>query len=123
MPVDIEIDVGLKRVVNRVSGALMGAELLNVQQRIRQHPNFLPDFTQLFDLSRATEVHVTAEDVRSIAAATPFCPTARRALVVSGPLQFGLARMFSSYIEANGGAARVCTTLDDALEWLNGGSG
>jgi hypothetical protein len=118
MPTSYFIDPVRRLVIISADGILLGAELLAEQKQLASEPLFQRDFSQLFDLTQVTEAHVSADEVRAMAAATAFGPTARRALIVSEPLLYGLSRMFQLLLDDRGGTLRIFTDRNEAEEWL-----
>ena len=118
MPSSYFIDPVRRLVIISADGVMLGSELLAEQRHLASEPLFERDFSQLFDLTQVTEARVTAEDVRAMAAATAFGPKARRALIVSEPLVYGLSRMFQLLLDERGGTLRIFTDRSEAEAWL-----
>ena len=119
MPIFYKIDKERRFVMSSVSGVMGIAEGLAHQQKIRNDPDFDPSYSQLMDFTHATRVDLTGEDVRRLAETTIFSPDSRRAILVRGDAEYGLARMFEILRETMGERGiRVFRDLDEALEWV-----
>jgi hypothetical protein len=121
MPSDYVIDAEHGLVRSRVWGAAADAELFDHQRRLAADPRFNSDFSQLIDSRDVTSTEgLTGSGIESVALRHLYGPRSRRAIVVSRPDTFGIARMFESYREISGGeeAIHVFWNLADALAWL-----
>ena len=65
------------------------------------------------------DIRVSGAGVRSVARQNPFRHDARRALVVTSELAFGLTRMFGSSTDSSGDPFGIFRTLEPALEWID----
>ena len=102
----------------RIWGVLTNEELIGHYRRIRSDPAFDPTFAQLGDLRDVTEFSVGTETVQAAADLDVFAATARRALVVTQDVQYGVARMFATFSELAGHPVRVFRDYHDAEEWV-----
>jgi hypothetical protein len=118
MPVNFRIDVARKLVISECQGVVTGADLFDHQSLLGADPRFQPDFWQLFDFTGATEIHVSVEDVRELAARSPFRAGSKRAVVVSRPVHFGLVRMFDALTDEHAVDLRVFYDVAEAWAWL-----
>ena len=119
MPTFYKIDKERRLVMSTYSGVLTIEDALGHQKKLLKDPDFDPSFSQLFDVTRVTDMRLTAEDVRTLAQRTVFSPDSRRAILVSNDLQFGLSRMFGIFRETKGEKRiRVFRDLEEALEWV-----
>lgn len=119
MPAYFKIDKERRLVMSTWSDVVTRAEAFAHQENLRKHPDFGPSFSQLVDLSHATRMEFTREDVERFARASIFSPNSRRAILAPANLVFGLARMFEILRDTEGEKGiRVFRNLDDALEWV-----
>jgi hypothetical protein len=119
MPSEFRIVPGLRTVFTRGSGVLTYEEVLRHMLSLPAHPDFRPDFNELIDAREAATVHLTAEQVRTLAARPLYNLDVRRAYVTGSDLQYGLVRMFGVFRESVGDfGIRVFRRMDDAREWL-----
>jgi len=102
-----------------MSGPLTVAEVREVAGKIAADPEVTGSFVELIDLREATTDAISADDLRSIAAATLDSAT-RRAFVTSDTLTYGLARMFGAHRELNRkqDVVAVFRRIADAEQWL-----
>ena len=82
------------------SGAFTLADGLSHQEKLVKDPDFAPSFSQLLDCTHVTKIELGPEDVRRLAQMSIFSCDSRRAILVSGDLAFGLARMFLMFRES-----------------------
>jgi hypothetical protein len=118
MPESYEIDTARELVLSRAWGILSDADLYNHYFRLRVDPSFEPTFCQLVDLREVVRIDISAQAIASVASATLFKPTTRRAFVVATDVAFGLSRMFAAYTERAGGSVAVFRTCFEAELWL-----
>jgi hypothetical protein len=100
-------------------GAATDDEILNHGQRLRNDPQFCPDFRQLVDMSELTEMRVASGLVRDASRNQFFSPGVRRALVASSEAAFGMARMYAIASEIEGQTIEVFRDMNSADAWLN----
>jgi len=120
MPADHRIDLNDRIVYSRAWGILSDEDLLS--NNVAADPAFAPDLRQLYDLTDVTEIAVTAAGLRALAATSRFAPTARRAIVVSSDVVFGMSRMYA-IISGHEEWVRVFRDRAAALAWLTDQSG
>jgi len=121
MPTSYTIDKARRLVLSEGSGVLTTPDLLAHQDKLASDPDFAADFSQLYDLPQVTDVQLTANDLRRLAQRSVFHPNARRAILVSSDLVFGLSRMFEMFRESLGETGiRVFRDRDEALAWILG---
>jgi hypothetical protein len=114
----IETEPGL--IVVRALGAIAVADMLALRERMLKDPAADPALPALFDLTGASALNFTTQELRQLATFTH--PTARRAYVLSGDHGFGLARMFQAFSEARGQSENVQVFRDvaEARAWVSG---
>jgi hypothetical protein len=121
MPFFYKIDKERKLVMSTAAGELTKDEVRSLQDQLRKDPDFDPNFSQLSDLTHVTAMNITGAEMQELAERTAFSPKARRAVIASNDLPFGLARMFEQIREAKGDLGiRVFRKLEDALDWVVG---
>jgi hypothetical protein len=78
-------------------------------------------YAAITDLSQVEEFSISANAVRTLAAAAPAIPLGGRpsVIVARQPALYGLARMFELHRDSMGGQLHVVRTLDEAYELLN----
>jgi hypothetical protein len=119
-PASYTIDTDRRLVVTRIWGAATEEEVLDHGQRLRNDPQFNPDYRQLVDMSELTEIKVGSDMIRDASRKQFFSPGVRRALVASSDAAFGMARMYAIASEAAGQTIEVFRDLKTAEVWLNG---
>jgi len=91
---ELAIDAERQLVVVKFFGRLTVDEIRRYIERLSAHPSFRPIFSEITDLRGAEEVDLQAEDFLKLADhVDPFAPEARRAFVVTTPVQNHAARM------------------------------
>src|SRR5579859_437211 len=119
MPTKLNIDRKAGIVYSTFYGRVNTAELVEQVAAIRRHPDFDPQFRELIDASQITSFDVSSEEVRDLAVEdAPFAPSARRVLVASEDLVFGLARMFQIFGAEQRPHFEVVRTLEQAHQFL-----
>lgn len=119
MPADFHIDTRLRMVFSKATGVFGLPEARGHMNRLAVHPDFRPEFNQLFDFREIMTVALRAEDVRNLAKRAVFSTSSRRAFFVSDNVSFGMSRIFGTYRELAGESGiRIFTEMSEALTWL-----
>jgi hypothetical protein len=117
MPVSSFVDASNRLVITLCLGEVTLAELTATSTDIRNHPGFHPDFRQLIDLSRVTNLPLHFPDLYHLRqACDPFSDQGRRAVVAPDAITFGLSRMYQLIVDNPN--FEVVRSLPDALGWL-----
>lgn len=124
MGITVEHQPELRRRIQTVTGKISLEEIRDVLTGVYGDPSFDPDADVLWDLRDADLAGFSSSDIRRIADLVAGSWSrgggSRAALVVSGILDFGLARMYEMMLDSRTqGAVRVMTDLDEALAWLD----
>jgi len=121
MPFTSVIDSTRRLVITRGTGALTGNEALASCVQLKKEPEFDPSFNQLLDLTTATGLDATSEQIKRAASEPMFSKASRRAIVAHDSGVFGLARMFETYHNLSGVGEQVMVFRDmhEALDWLH----
>jgi hypothetical protein len=119
LPATYTIDTDRKLVVTRIWGAATEDEIHDHGQRLRNDPEFRPDFSQLVDMSDLTEIRVGSGLIRDAGRNQFFSPGARRAIVANSEAAFGMARMYAIASEDSGQTIEVFRDISAAEAWLN----
>ena len=118
MPGAYTIDLARSLVLSRGWGVLTDRELLAHVRALTADPRFARHFRQLADLRDVTEVQFTASTIREMVRLNPFWAGARRALVVTSDVVFGMARMYQLLRDESPDELQIFRKVDDALQWL-----
>lgn len=122
MPAEYQIDHARQLVLSRAHGVTTTADYLAHGHRLRADPDFRPDYRQLWDLTEITKGNTNFSELSDMAKVNIFAPTARRALLASSDVAFGLGRMFQMLRETKGETGiRVFRDREEALRWLETG--
>lgn len=70
-------------------GVFTLADALAHHDQLTKDPDFDPTYSQLVDLTQASAVELSAEDVRILAERRVFWPCSRRAILANDDLLFG----------------------------------
>ena len=118
MPTSYQLDLRQQLVRSRYWDVLTDADIVSHYQRLGADPDFRPSFRQLCDLRDVSRIAAHTETLRDLANNSIFAPDARRAVVVSGDLDYGLARMFQTFCELAGSQVEVFRDEPSAQAWL-----
>ena len=118
MPVGYTIDLAQSLVLSRGWGIVTDRELLAHVRALTADPRFVRNFRQLADLRDVTDVQVTAATIREMVRLNPFWAGARRALVVTNDVVFGMARMYQILRDESPDELEIFRKMDGALQWL-----
>jgi len=118
MPCAYTIDLARSLVLSLGWGVLTDRELLAHVRALTADPRFARDFRQLADLRDVTDVQITASTIREMVGLNPFGAGARRAVVVTNDVVFGMARMYQILSDESLDELRIFRKMDDALQWL-----
>jgi hypothetical protein len=101
------------------SGVVTAADIRALQDRGRRDPQYDPRMAIVFDLTAASKLEWSADDLRMIAATSPAHPSACRALVAGDDVAFGLARMLQTFtsLGGHGDNVRVFRHIAEARAW------
>jgi hypothetical protein len=121
MPVEYIIDKERRLVISTAWGRVTFAEARAHQERLRDDPDFHPEFNQFLDATDVSALDITAEEAQTLGRNSPhFASVSRRAWVSLSPFLFGMGRMIGIYREIAGGTEefRVFDDREQALKWL-----
>jgi hypothetical protein len=112
------IDLERSLVRSRGWGVLTNRELLAHARALTRDPHFAPNFRQLADLRAVTDVQITAATIKEMVRLNPFWTGARRALVITNDVLFGMARMYQILKDESPDELQIFRNMDDAIQWL-----
>jgi hypothetical protein len=118
MPLTYTIDVTRRLIIVRARGVLTEADVTRVRDQIRRDQGFDPEYDQLFDASNVEDIALAKEGMARLADTSILAPAVRRAFVATTTLQYGMARMFTSFADQRNHITRVFRRLDEAEAWL-----
>jgi hypothetical protein len=112
------IDLERSLVRSRGWGILTDRELLAHARALTVDPHFASNFHQLADLREVTDVEITSATIKEMVRLNPFWAGARRALVITNDVLFGMARMYQILKDESPDELQIFRNMDDALQWL-----
>ena len=119
MPICYKIDKDRKLVLSTGSGFVTKMEALAHQDQVLNDPDFDPSFSQLADFAQLTNTDIGMSDLGTFAQRDAFSISSRRAIIVSGDIAYGFAKIFELYRQLAGAhGIRVFRTSDEAWNWL-----
>jgi pimeloyl-ACP methyl ester carboxylesterase len=118
MPAMYRIDVARRLVLSRAWAVFTPQDLFDHFTMLAADPAFDPIFSQLVDLRDVERTELTPPIIRRHALERLFDRTAQRALVVSSPYHYELARIYAAFAEYASQNVRVFRDMHDAEEWL-----
>ena len=118
IPVRYVIHKELCLIMTVAEGRVTFDEAKAHQERLLKDPNFDRDFNELIDVTNASGLDLSSEQLRSLSLSIPFVTKARRAIVASRPAEFGVGRMYQAHYEKQHKEVSVFYDRDQALKWL-----
>lgn len=119
MPWSYEIDVSRKLIQTTLWGTMTPAEADTLYHALKNDPAFDPTFSELMDTTKVDSSQMSTSKVRESAKRSPYVGASKRAILVGSDLAFGLARVYSTYVDINGGPlVNVFRKREEALRWL-----
>jgi hypothetical protein len=118
MPGSYTIDLARSLVLTRGWDLVMEREILAHVRALIADPRFARNFHQLIDLRDVTNVQFTASTVEELVRLNPFGAGARRAVVITSDVVFGMARMYQILSDESPDELQIFRKMDDALQWL-----
>ncbi len=118
MPCGYTIDLARSLVLSRGWDLVTDRELLAHVRTLTSDPRFARDFRQLADLRDVTDVQITVSTIREMVRLNPFGAGARRAVVITSDVVFGMARMYQILSDDSPHELQIFRKIDDALRWL-----
>jgi hypothetical protein len=118
MPCGYTIDLARSLVLSRGWGVVTDRELLAHVRALTADSRSARDFRQLADLRDVTDIQITASCIRETVKLNPFGAGARRAVVVTNDIVFGMARMYQIFTDESPDELQIFRKVNDALQWL-----
>jgi len=117
MPAEYRIDRSKRLVMSRAWGVLTDQDLVDNRTALFADPGFEPALDQVYDLSEVTEMKVSSTVLLHLAMSSRFSPTARRAVVVTSDVAYGMARMYAM-LTGHEDTVQVFRDRPSADRWL-----
>ena len=121
MPITLHIDPTRPWIVIKMSGEITMAEVTEFMRNMVTHPDYSDDISGIVDCREMVNV-MDLKEVRGLAEMELQRPgpawRSRRAVVVSSPDQFSLARMFTVFAGSGPVQYDVFYNMETALQWL-----
>lgn len=102
-----------------------GEGLINYQKETWNSGKFPISWDEIIDFSKTQKINVSTQDMKRLADLSVQLDSrefpGRTAIIVSGALQYGLTRMYSSHRESAPGARRsveIFSNMSEARAWL-----
>jgi len=118
MSISYAIDLKQQTVFTRVSGVVVGDEMIHQQNGLRNDPQFDPDMKELLDCLDQEYTDMDSIDKLFVVANSPWGAQAKRAIVADKTLIVGLSHMFQLYMTDEHGNIEVFRSVKDAKQWL-----
>lgn len=118
MPCAYIIDLARSLVLSRGWDVVTDRELLAHVHTLTADPRFVRNFRQLADLRDVTDVQITPSCIKEMVRLNPYGAGARRAVVVTNDVVFGMARMYQILSDESPDELQIFRKMDDALQWL-----
>jgi hypothetical protein len=118
MPASYHIDRKVGVVFTTLTDYVTDEDLLDHQRRLLADPDFRPMMHQCIDARGVTGGTVTGGGIRTLAKANIYADGSRRAIIVSGKMAYGFARMFQILRSKGPEKIQICRRVEDAHRWL-----
>ncbi len=124
MPAEYSIDKDRRLVLSTASGVLTEKDLLDLVARLRNDPDFSPEYRELFDFTAVSHFDLSQNQILALVREDVFALSARRAFVVTSDLGYGILRMVQSHRAVKGDEGiRIFRDRPSALAWLKAPKG
>ena len=115
----MNVDVQRGIVYSSFEGTLNDHELVAHRDRIKDHPDFNPKFSEIVDFSRVTELKVTVGFINAMAKSSSiFSPTSKHAVIAPHDLTYGIARMYQMLAEDTRPNVAVVRSIAEARSFV-----
>ncbi len=115
--VEFQVNTEQRTVVVRFQGTVTAADIQHYAEKLRMHPAFDPEFSEIVNLTAVENLDLQADDFLQLAdRVDPFLPRAKRAFVVRSLAQNHAARMHKILrVQTN---IQIFSSLKDAERWV-----
>jgi len=118
MAITYQIDSAAEIVFTTSEGYITLDDITEHCRRLKGDKAFSPSFSELLDY-RGTNPELSLDEMRHVAdSLDPYSREAKRAIVASSDLNYGVARMFGAVLPSS--MVAVFRSMPEALEWLSG---
>ena len=117
MPMTFVLDHENRLVRSKGWGVVSAADMSDVKGRLLA-TQFDPTYREFCDFSGVTDFQLTGKEVQTFATTSPFSKTARRAVIVSSDVVYGMVRMYGLMGDRDSNYHRVFRDAASALRWL-----
>ena len=101
---------------------ITGAEIIEANNKLYNNEKFIKQKYQIIDRTKCTGYEVSNEEIRKVAeqdvAAAKVNPSVIVALISSSELQFGMSRVYHSYVGDRGFKTELFWDRNTAEEWI-----
>lgn len=119
MPVTLTIQPERALVYSAFHGDVSEEEFFRHGQTIRAHPSFDPTYSEIIDLRGITDIHASADTLKSSALEESIFSRESKHVVIAAPgLIFRLARMFQGFAADTRPNFKVVRTPEEAFDYL-----
>jgi hypothetical protein len=119
MPIFYRIRKERKLVITFVRGPFSAGDIRQVRARLLRDPEFDISFSELVDLTQATQTDITGDQVRLLALSGPFSQESQRAFIVQQEVIGAISGMLQIHCNFRGDERiGVFRQRHEALAWL-----
>jgi hypothetical protein len=119
MPTSFAIDAERRVVLTAFSGIIIAEDVIGHFAALRGDSAFQPTFSEIVDLSDASDVRLGYEDLKRLSEMDPFSRTSKRAFVIpSNPVVFGVTRMYQ-LLQNEDPRIQIFRSLEQARAWMD----
>jgi hypothetical protein len=120
MPADYKIDTSKRMVFSIAYGNLTDQDVYAHLEKLRNDPDFDPEFSQLADLTNVTHIDdLSTEAIYALAEKDPFDIGSQRAFVAPYNPEFNTFRIYEILTTVHKDVVVVFKDMEEAYEFLN----
>ena len=119
MPTEYKINKSLGVVFSSAYGTIIDDEAFSHQDKLRNDPDFVSNFSQLADFSKVTKIYLSTDAIHHLAERNPFGLGSKRAFVAPVDLLYGLVRMFQILTDNHPDELTVFRDIHEARKYLS----
>ncbi|MDX8387787.1 MAG: hypothetical protein R8M46_04530 [Ghiorsea sp.] len=119
MGIKYYIDQESRIVFTSVVGSLEGHDLYEHQDTLKADPQFDPQMNEIMNCLGLNSVKLSTVVHTHLVSASPWGSDAKRAIIVSNPLNYNLLHIFKVFMQGKHGSISIFHDIKSAESWLH----